>query len=131
MGTASIAASDSPIRIRQLRKALRGNTHIELVRRIDRAFIRIACPRHEWNWPLSNLDGAKVDGFNAHQNCTKCASELLFNSMNWTPGTMSRKGSHGSEANKPDLLFEQCADDRSPLGLDSAQKAPRLYIPVD
>ncbi len=94
MGTASTAVLDSPIRIRQLRKALRGNTQIELVGRIDRAFIRIACPRHEWNWPLSNPDVVEIDGFDAHQSCTKCASERLFNSKNWTPGPMFRKRPH-------------------------------------
>jgi hypothetical protein len=94
MGTATIATLDSPIRLRQLRKALRENSQIELVGPIDRAFIRMACPRHEWNWPISNRDIAKVDGFDAHQSCTKCASERLFNSKNWIPGPVFRKRSH-------------------------------------
>lgn len=95
MGTTSTAVLDSPIRLRQLRNALRGNTQIELVGRIDRAFIRMACPRHEWNWPLSNLDSVKIDGFDAHQNCTKCASERLFNSKRWIPGPIFRKRPNG------------------------------------
>jgi hypothetical protein len=99
MGTASTAVLDSPIPIRHLKKPLRANSQIELVGRIDRAFIRMACSHHEWNWPVSNPDAIKVDGFDAHQSCTKCASQRLFNSKDWTPGPMFRKRSHGSEAN--------------------------------
>jgi hypothetical protein len=103
MGTASTAVLDSPIRIRHLRKALRENTQIELIGHIDRAFIRMACPRHEWNWPLSISDTVKIDGFDAHQSCTKCASQRLFNSKKWTPGPMFRKRSHSGplKINRP------------------------------
>jgi hypothetical protein len=103
MGTASTAVLDSPIRIRHLRKALRENTQIELIGHVDRAFIRMACPRHEWNWPLSISDTVKIDGFDAHQSCTKCASQRLFNSKKWTPGPMFRKRSHSGplKINRP------------------------------
>lgn len=96
MSTASTAALDSPIPIRDLRQALRANSQIELVGPIARAFISMACPQHEWNWPLSNSQNLKVCGFDAHQSCVKCASERLFDSRSWTPGPMFRKRSHVS-----------------------------------
>jgi len=107
MGTETTAVLDSPIRICQLRKALRGNSQIELVGPVDRAFIRMACTRHEWNWPILNRDIAKIDGFDAHQSCTKCASQRLFNSRNWIPGPMFRKLSHCSRW-KGRVSWQQC-----------------------
>jgi len=49
----------------------------------------MAC-NHLWSWPINNEDGLVHEGYNAHQNCPKCASQRLFNSTVWKPGPIYR-----------------------------------------
>lgn len=56
---------------------------------VDRAFLKVRCPNHEWGWPRI-ADTEKPVGFDAHQVCFKCTTERFFNSRLWKPGPMYR-----------------------------------------
>ena len=55
----------------------------------DRFRLFLQCPQHEWTWPRTNEE-VRVDGFDAHQTCSKCTSQRLFDSRKWQAGPIYR-----------------------------------------
>jgi hypothetical protein len=62
---------------------------VRLVLGFRRILLRLACPRHAWNWPRL-IPGESHQGFDAHQTCFKCNTERFYNSRLLKPGPLYR-----------------------------------------
>lgn len=74
---------------RRIRKRLQAAGTFKLVRGLDLVLLELCCS-HKWSWPSANADQSVIEGFDSHQNCSKCATERLFNSKSWKAGPMYR-----------------------------------------
>ena len=70
-----------------MRERLREASAIKLVRGLDLVLLELSC-LHKWSWPSANTNESVIEEFDSHQNCSKCATERLFNSKSWKAGPM-------------------------------------------
>src|ERR1019366_10158954 len=85
---------------RRIRKRLQAAGSFKLVRGLDLVLLELCCS-HKWSWPSANADESVIEGYDSHQNCSKCATERLFNSKSWNAGPMYRPVPTGNRRIRP------------------------------
>lgn len=92
MATAHILPIYTRLSRKILRKTLRrtwtGGTVV--VEGLERFWLAVRCPMHEWSWPRANKD-ERVEGYDAHQTCHKCTSHRAFDTRGWHAGPIYRR----------------------------------------
>jgi len=67
------AVSTNQVSDRRIRKRLQAAGNFKLVRGLDLVLLELCCS-HKWSWPSANADESVIEGFDSHQNCSKCAT---------------------------------------------------------
>lgn len=95
MATANILPIYTRLSQRILRKVARQRelAGTEIVEGLEKVWLVLRCPMHEWSWPRTNKE-ERFEGFDAHQTCHKCTSRRLFDTRDWHSGPIYKRRLH-------------------------------------